>query len=348
MLVSSFHLLEGAAARHVLRGPAWILSALVILLVTGCDRPGLGEGPGAIIGSWTFDRQTIETYLTVDEQQTILDPMRAGDGHLTLNGAEEAVLTHMRWGITSSGTRSLLVSGQPVSEIAFDFRITGGTPILEVPGGSSHARLYADQHRYEAASDEEIDVQRVGASRRISAGRAPFVSGGDTILVDGALTGATRTLPAGEQEHLSTVGIEEQAPRTFRFEPDSTLLIVSAQGDTTRNRWRLENGRLVMVFGAESRARAYQFTYHVREDDMLLRTRFDCMGEERSDCFGAPARVYGVDEETITGIEQQFELRFVPAEGEQSAVRRNNPGQRLTPTEPGRWLGRLGRLLRSD
>ena len=289
-----------------------VLTALSSL---GCERPGLEDSRGAVIGTWAQDRRMVRTSLTVEGQHTLLDPMDPGRGEIRLEGAVSATLLFMRTGVDPfGGGRPLLVSEAPIFEFAFAPSLNGETVVLELPRNEDKpAAIYAGRRRYVATQDTDVFVNRAAPEVRVRSG--VFVEAGigsDTIYVEGALRGATMTLPSNESIRVSTLTTEwpEDERTTYTFRPDSTLLISAAPGDTARHRWELQGEELVLILGPGA-DNTYRFAYRRQGGNMQLNIDFDCDGADQERCVGRPARGFDVREEALVDVQQRMELHFV-------------------------------------
>ena len=292
-----------------------IFSALLLVLVVtalmGCERPGFDE-ERTVVGSWVEDRRTIRTFLSVDEEQTILDPMEPGQGEITLSGHVETTLTYMRHGVNPFlDLFPLLVSDTPVIEVAYAEEFNRGAVVLELPENPRQASVYVGRSRYLVDPDRTAAINVDKSRGTVALNDVPFTRDRrDTIFASGTLEGATMTLSAGSSTQVSTLIQEWPADErtTYRFKPDSTLLIVPAAGDTSRHRWRREDDELVLRFtgGATSR-----YSYRVRGEELFLETTYACEEEQRDNCLGFPEFAYGVREGTLTGARQVWERHFM-------------------------------------
>ena len=288
-----------------------LLLVLAVIVLMGCERPGFDD-ERTVAGSWTEDRRTFRTFLTVDEEQAVLDPMEPGQGEITLSGHVEATLSYMRHGVNPLlGTFPLLVSDMPVIEVAYADEFNRGAIVLELPGNPRQASLYVGRSRYLADPDRATAINVDKSRGTVALNDVLFTRNGrDTVFASGALEGATMTLPAGSSTRVSTMVQEWPADErtTYRFDPDSTLLIVPAAGDTSRHRWRREDDELVLRFtgGATSR-----YSYRMRGEELFLEAAYACAQEQRDNCLGFPEVAYGVREGTLTDARQVWERHFV-------------------------------------
>ena len=287
-----------------------LLFILAVTVLMGCERPGFDE-ERTVVGSWAEDRQTIRTFLTVDEEQAVLDPMEPGQGEITLSGHVEATLTYMRHGVNPFLGSTLLVSDMPVIEVAYAEEFNRDAIVLELPENLRQASIYVGRSRYlvDPGRIAAIDVDKSRGTVTLSG--VPFTHGKrDTVFARGTLEGATMTLPAGSSTRASTMVREWPADErtTYQFDPDSTLLIVSAAGDTSRHRWRREDDELVLRFAGGATLR---YSYRLRGDELLLETTHACEEKQRDSCLGFPEFAYGVQAGTLTDVRQVWERHFV-------------------------------------
>ena len=287
------------------------------LIFTACDSGDLSLSRADLIGSWTPTQSVERVWVTSDQDQDVLDPIRPGVGDLRLSGASSDRLQFVRAERVSSGDLSYTV----FSHSFFQHPLPDNHSSLSL----GESRLDATVWRGGVYTQYELDHNLPPYSLRdnrltFDAVRLASTSGG-TVTVDGWMEFPIRTVRADTETM-----IEEQ---THAIEPGDHLLtrvVFEADGSYRKERdtadgvrvllpgtWELLDGHRVRLDLVTQLGTRTDIVTVERDGDTLVLSGFNdvCPDAQRS-CLGFHEDLFVMERGSLTRVRDEDRTLYRP------------------------------------
>ena len=239
-----------------------IALALFCVATFGCDSgyPTSEPVPNAIVGTWTLQSATLDTYATVSQSQTALDLFAPAEGALNVEGAVSASIRYLDQRYSNSFGDGTLTgysfSSVPESAVAtasVRFAVTpSGSAVLSVHGADGNQRraFYVEDPWEPTLFSLGADTIRVSRARYVDLA----AGNGEAVFVEGSLVLPRRPLEAGRETLLSRRALNGYVADGYShtFRPDGTYRQNTTYGSRAGT-WALtEDGVVIEVDGASA------------------------------------------------------------------------------------------------
>ncbi len=351
------------ASRHNVLLSSLFLVVFAIALA-GCDTgdPIAGDDEPSLVGTWTLDLLSIDTYLTASAAQEIIDPNEPGEGQITVSGDLDGTLTYLRRILGLPAPFD--ASDKPITEVGFlKFRNDTATESalqLIVPADEPQdAAVRLGSAVYERSQG---DVTAEGATLSLDA--VTFTNDdGAEVTTSGSITAAMQSISAGEEVQADRFELNAPAGEfviTFNEDSTFTALRMEVIGEEvvqveSTGTWSIEGNELALETeqidpaGGNPPFSQDLLSIRVGEGQVVVEDVENPLFNPRNVIPNSPSasidlyeEVFGMQEGTLTDVRQRGTYQFNASENAAAAI------QAVGNEEAAAWVRRLERLKQLD
>ena len=282
--------------------------ALALLTLPACDSGNSGSStPGALVGSWTLQENVVETFLTVNQAQVIVDRSGPTTGTLQISGAQTGTLRFMNvdpvYGQVQLTSYDPSGSSYPADRIEARLALNGYSTVTF----SSDTGAYTQYDTYDATpytyADGRLTVRPItlrsytGATITIAGGTLSYQT---TPIAAGERVRARRVVVPFQNSYdgLTAIRYVLEDGGGYRAERDFSPNLTRSVAGT----WEADGSTLRLSTTYEQTTETQTFRYEVSSETLRLGViEAGCLQD--TNCLRYQEQSFGLRAGTLTEIE---------------------------------------------